>query len=119
MEEAVRGIDTPWWYFVLSAALFASLVLTQLLGDKSTTFMMAVGMAIVALNLMAARGAGVMGSGSHNLGFVTAVFLILVVIVGSLVWFGATGEVWTVVTAAAAAAVLMLIGGWLYRRKPS
>ncbi len=102
-----------------TAALFASLVLTQLLGDKSTTFMMAVGMAIVALNLMAARRAGVMGSGSHNLGFVTAVFLILVVIVGSLVWFGATGEAWTVVTAAATAAVLMLIGGWLYRRKPS
>jgi hypothetical protein len=48
--------------------------------------MMAVGMAIVALNLMAARRAGVMGSRSHNLGFVTAVFLILVVIVGSLVW---------------------------------
>ena len=92
-----------------------------MLGDRSTTFMVAVGMAIVALNLMAARRAGVMGSGSHKLGFVTAaaVFLILVVIVGSLVWFGATGEAWTVVTAAVAAAVLMLIGGWLYRRKPS
>lgn len=119
MEDTVRGIDTPWWYFVLSAALFASLVLTQLLGDKSTTFMIAVGMTIVALNMLAARHAGVMGSGSRNRGFVTAVFLIFVVIVGSLIWYGATGEAWTVVAAAATAAVLMLVGGWLYRRNPS
>jgi hypothetical protein len=117
--RAVRGIDTPWWYFVLSAALFALLILTQLLGDKSTLFMSAVGMAIVALNLLAARRAGVMGGGSRNRGFVTSVFLILVVITGSLVWYGATGEAWTVAAAATTAAVLMLIGGWLYRRNPS
>ncbi len=117
--DAIRRVDAPWWYFVLSAALFASLILVQLLGDRSTTFIIIVAVAIVALNLLAARSAGVMGAPSRNRGYLTAVFLILVVIVGSMVWYGATGETWTVVVMAATAAVLMLIGGWLYRRNPS
>jgi hypothetical protein len=118
-EAAVHGVQTPWWYFVLSAALFAALILAQLLEGRATTYMMAAGTSIVALNMVAARRAGVFGATSRNRGFVTSLALILVVIVGSIVWYRTTDEAWTVAVSAGAAAVLMLIGGWLYRRDPS
>jgi hypothetical protein len=117
--DAVRRIDTPWWYFVLSAGLFAALILAQLLGDRSVLAMIAVGIGIVALNMLAARKAGVIGSASRNSGFIAVMVLIFLVTVGSLAWYGAAGEPWIVVASAAAVALLMLVGGWLYRRNPS
>ncbi len=119
VEDAIRRIDVPWWYFVLSAGLFAALILTPLLGDTSMTSMLVVAIAIVALNLLAARQAGVMGSGTRNRGYLTAMFLIFVVTAGSLLWYRESGAAWIVVAGSATAAVLMLIGGWLYRRNPS
>ena len=118
-ENAVRGVDAPWWYFILSAALFAALILAQLLGERSTVYMAAVAMLIVALNLLAARKAGVIGAGSRNAGFLTALLGVFLVVVGSIIWYEVAGETWTVVVMAAVAAVLMLVGGWLYRRNPS
>ena len=117
-ERAVRGVDVPWWFFGLEAALFAALVLAQLRDDHAATFM-AVGVLILVVNLLAARAAGVEGSVSRNRGFVATMLLLGVVLLGSLVWYDATGETWTVLASAVAAAVLTLTGGWLYRRNPS
>jgi hypothetical protein len=118
-EKAVRGVETPWWYFILSAVLFAALILAQLLGDRSTVYMAAVAMIIVAVNLLAARKAGVIGASSRNAGFLVAMLGLFLVVVTSIVWYEVAGQEWTVVLMASVAAALMLVGGWLYRRNPS
>lgn len=118
-EDAIRRIDTPWWYFVLSAVLFAGLILAQLLGDNAPLTMLLAGVGVVALNWYASQKAGVMGSSSRNRGFLTCVTLIFVVFVASFFGYRATDEAWVVVVGAVAAAALMLLGGVLYRRNPS
>lgn len=118
-EKAVRGVEAPWWYFILSAALFAALILTQLLGERSTVYIVAVAMIIVAVNLLAARRAGVIGAGSRNAGFLITLLGVFLVVMVSIAWYEVAGMAWTVVVMAAVAAVLVLIGGWLYRRNPS
>lgn len=118
-ERAVRAPETPWWFFALNAILFAGLILTQLSEERASTFMAAVGFSIMLLNLLAARAAGVEGTTSRNRGFVGAFLLLFAVIFGSVAWYDARGEAWTVFASAAAAVVLVMVGGWFYRRDPS
>lgn len=119
MERAVRGVKTPWWYWTLSAVLFAALILTQLLGERYVGYLVAVAMVIVAMNLLAARKAGVIGGISRNVGFLVAMLGVFLVVVISIVWFEVAGQEWSVVLMAGVAAMLVLVGGWLYRRDPS
>lgn len=118
VEKAVRGVKTPWWYWVLSAALFAALILTQLLGERYVVYLLAVAMVIVAMNLLTARKTGVIGGFSRNVGFLVAMLGVFLVVVTSIVWFEVAGQR-SVLLMAGVAAVLVLVAGWLYRRNPS
>ena len=118
-RSAVRGVETPRWYFPVSAALFAALILTQLLGERYAVYLVAVAMIIVAFNLLAARKAGVMGGISRNAGFLASLVGVFLVVVISIVWYEVAHQEWTVVLMAVVAAVLVLVGGWFYRRNPS
>lgn len=118
-ERAARGVATPRWYFPVSAALFAALILTQLLGERYAVYLVAVAMVIVGFNLLAARKAGVLGGISRNAGFLATMVGVFLVVVISIVWFEVAGHAWTVVLMAAVAALLVLLGGWFYRRNPS
>jgi hypothetical protein len=119
VEKAARGVETPWWYFPVSATLFAALILTQLLGERYALYLLAVAMIIVGVNLLAARKAGVMGGTSRNTGFLVTMFGVFLIVVISIVWFEVAGQKWTVVLMAVLAVVLVLVGGWFYRRNPS
>lgn len=118
--DSGRAVPTPWWYFLVGAALFAALVLAQLLGEHATTAQTVAGTVIVVLVLALSRRSGVVaGPISRNRGWQASVALVFVTVLGSLAWFEATGQAWTVVLCAAIVAALVLAGGWSYRRNPS
>jgi hypothetical protein len=117
--RAVKVVQTPWWYFGVSAGLYALLPLTQLIGERWWVSFIAVANAVVALNLVAAHRAGVVGTSSSNAGFTATTLLVLVVLAASFLAYRETQQLWAVIAPSGLAAALTLLGGWLYRRNPS
>ena len=116
-EEAIRYPKTPYWLFALNAALLSALTLSQLLGSRATEATIAVAMAVIAINLLAARKAGVIGAASANRGWGLALLAVFVVIVGSWLVYDIVDHPWPVIVGAVVVAGLVLLGGRSYQKR--
>lgn len=116
-QAAARFPEVGWGLFVLNALLMGGLVLVQVWNGDRFLVIAAIGLTLGALNLTMARKRGVMGTNGATRGYSAVIAVVAVVIVGSVAAYEITDERAVVFAGAALVFVLMLLAGWVYRRR--
>ncbi|WP_213456317.1 hypothetical protein [Rhizomonospora bruguierae] len=112
-----RQAAPPRWQIPVSAALVAAAVPLSMLGHRAIWFLVAVVIGLLAVHLLAARQAGVIGS-AGTAGPLTAIVPGVLVAAAAIVLHRLTGHLWIVPVGAVVAAAVVLVAGALRRRSP-
>lgn len=112
---ATRQVTTPWWQVPISAALVAAAVPLSMLGHRANGFLLAVATGLLAVHLLAARRAGVIGS-AGTAGPLIAVGCGLLVAVAAIGLHRLTDQLWVVPVGAVVAAAVVLAADAFRRR---
>jgi hypothetical protein len=119
IESAQRAVrDTPWpvWLYPVNAVLLGAMALTTLLDEHSTKALLAIALAVVAVNVLAGLRIGTPWALPTSRGFLTAVAVSAGLLGAALVTSGLTDRAWPVVLLAAGTTVSYLVGSVLHHR---
>lgn len=112
---ATRQVTPPWWQVPISAALVAAAVPLSMLGHRANGFLLAVATGLLAVHLLAARRAGVIGS-AGTAGPLIAVGAGVLVAAAAIGLHRLTDQLWMVPVGAVVAAAVVLVADALRRR---
>jgi hypothetical protein len=119
IETAQRAVrDTPWpvWLYSVNAVLFAAMALTTLLDEYSSAALLAVALAVVAVNVLAGLRMGTPWAVPTSRGFLTAGAVSGGLLVAAVVASRLTDRAWPVVLLAVGTTVSYLIGSVFHYR---
>lgn len=119
IESAQRAVrDTPWpvWLYPVNAVLLGAMALTTLLDEHSSKALLAIALAVLAVNVLAGLRIGTPWALPTSRGFLTAVAVSVGLLVAAMVTSDLTDRAWPVVLLAVGTTVSYLIGSALHHR---